>query len=144
MEAAPVETQSRIEPSFHFGAPCSSKRRHDRPRNQCTLPRCPVRGFTGCKRNWLCPSGVTDRNSVSYGTDCDRSPLSGWVHRKKTTEPSGTALLSVTCLPDSSFHSSSDFSTKNVCDLSQPDTSTRYTLVIGKRADRLIPFFENL
>src|SRR6202158_2812409 len=97
-----------------------------------------IRGQAGCNRNWCWPLGFTDTNSVSYATGRDRSVLMGCSSRKNTTAPSGTAWLRATCLPDSSFHSSSDFSTKNVLFSSHPNTSTRYRLVMGKREDKII------
>src|ERR1700730_13811842 len=47
-----------------------------------------------------------------------------------------SAWLSRTCFPLSSFHSSSDFSIKNACELSQPETSTRYVSVTVRVTDK--------
>src|SRR5216684_8649372 len=61
----------------------------------------------------------------------------GCSSRKNTTAPWLKLRRNVTCLPYSSLHSSSEFSTKKALLLSQPETSTRYRFTTGL-ADRIM------
>ncbi len=62
----------------------------------------------------------------------------GWSKRTKMIAPSAREWFKATRLPVSSFHSRLDFSTKKDRVLSQPETSTRYVLVMGQRAVKSI------
>ena len=92
------------------------------------------RGRTCVRRNWWNPSAFVVTSSARYATGEVRSADVDLSRRTKIIVPVRTACVSATCLPFSSLQASSDFSTKNSKELSQPETSTRYLPVPGSAA----------